>query len=195
MTIVHILGYHTCKTEGGWSYVKSESPFLSGSGKNQWLTQGYYFWTDSDYFAHQWGECSYENDYAIIKCNIEIESELFLDLVGSVKSQLYFEKCLTKFRDRLRRIDPTKEPTVHAVISYWRNISKQNIDTFPFVAIKAQDSLSKYNTNALSFIGNQEKMIVSIRRQQLCLFECGSKLITRKEVIYPEEFTKGTHHE
>jgi len=195
MAVVDIFGYHTCKTDGGWSYVKSESPFLSGSGENQWLTQGYYFWTDSDYFAHKWGECSYSNKYAIVKCNIEIENELFLDLVGCVKSQLYFEKCLTKFRTRLKKIDSTKEPTVQAVISYLRSISKQNISIFPFLAIKAQDRLNKYNTNTLSFIGTQEVMVVSIQRQQLCLFECGSQLITRKEVTFPEEFTEGAQHE
>jgi len=188
MPIVHISGYHTCKTEGGWSYVKTESPFLSGPEKTQWLTQGYYFWTDSDHFAHKWGECSYDNDYAIVKCSIEIESELLLDLVGSVESQIYFNKLLAKFREKLKKIDPTKEPTVQAVISYWRNVSKQNIDVFPFVAIKAQDTLDRYNTNTLSFIGTKEEMVVSIHRQQLCLFECGSQLITSKQVIYPEEF-------
>jgi len=187
MTTVHILGYHTCKTEGGWSYVKSESPFLSGSGSNQWLTQGYYFWSDSDYFAHKWGESSYDNDYAIVKCYIEIDGKLLLDLVGSVEAQLYFEKLLTKFRDKLKKLAPdNKEPSVNAVISYWRKVSEANIDVFPFVAIKAQDIYK--NKNSLSFTGKAEKMHVGPCRQQLCLFENSSHLITKKEVIYPEGF-------
>ena len=174
MPIVHILGYHTCKTEGGWSYVKAEAPFLSDSGKNQWLTQGYYFWTDSEHFAHIWGKCSYNDDYAIVECNIKIESELILDLVGSVKSLLFFERCTAQFRTKLKKIDPTKEPTVEAVISYWRYIaSKNDIKLFPFVAIKAQDMPNKYNIKTLSFTGTNEVMIVSIPRQQICLFESG----------------------
>jgi len=195
MAAVDILGYHTCSTYGGWSYVKCESPFLSGSGENQWLTQGYYFWTDSDFFAHKWGKLSYSNNYAIVKCDIEIEKDLLLDLVGCVKSQRYFKKYLERFRAKLKTIDPTQEPTVHAFIAFMRNLSKNNTGFFPFIAIKAEDSGNKYNTDTLSFIGGPEEMIISIQRQQLCLFESGLQLITRKEVTFPEKFTEGAHHE
>lgn len=44
--IITIKGYHTCKTEGGWSYIRGNAPFLSEPNNRQWLTQGYYFWTD-----------------------------------------------------------------------------------------------------------------------------------------------------
>ncbi|MCK5899166.1 MAG: hypothetical protein KAG06_08855 [Methylococcales bacterium] len=192
MIIVHILGYHTCKAEGGWSYIKSESPFLSGSGSNQWLTQGYYFWTDSDYFAHKWGKNSYNDDYAIVKCHMEIENSLVLDLVGSVESQILFKKALDKYRARLNKANPNskQEPTVQAVIAFLRKVSKQNSGVFPFAAIKAQDTSTKYNINTIPFTGGKEEMITNIQRQQLCLFECYSNLITKKEVIYPEEFKK-----
>ena len=192
MIIVHILGYHTCKAEGGWSYIKSESPFLSGSGSNQWLTQGYYFWTDSDYFAHKWGKNSYNDDYAIVKCHMEIENSLVLDLVGSVESQIFFKKALDKYRARLNKANPNskQEPTVQAVIAFLRKVSKQNSGVFPFAAIKAQDTSTKYNINTIPFTGGKEEMITNIQRQQLCLFECYSNLITKKEVIYPEEFKK-----
>jgi len=192
MPTVHILGYHTCKTEGGWSYVNAEAPFLSGSGKNQWLTQGFYFWTDSDYFAHIWGSCSYNNDYAIVECNIEIKSELILDLVGSVVSQKFFASCLEKYRTKLKQIDPSKEPTVEAVISYWRNkASIHDIQLFPFVAIKAQDEPNKYDIKRLSFIGTKETMVIGIQRQQICLFESGVECIAGKKVIYPADFKRG----
>ena len=187
MANVHITGYHTCKTEGGWSYIRSEAPFLSGSGANQWLTQGYYFWTDSDYFAHKWGKSSYNNDYAILRCLIVVENDLLLDIVGSTKAQIYFKRLLTKFESKLKKIDPNKKATIHAIIAYWRKQSITNKSIFPFVAIKAQDV---YNTGSkLNFIeGHCESMAVDIQRQQLCLFEEGVNFLQEKEITYPENF-------
>lgn len=185
MQTVLVTGYHTCKTDGGWSYVKTEGPFLSGSDLNQWLTQGYYFWTDSCYFAHKWGEDSYNKSYAILKCSIEIEADLLLDLVGSTEAQLYFERLLTKFRTHLNKVSPNKEPSVHAVIAHWREISIKNKSVFPFVAIKVQDG---FRGSKLSFVSKREFINVGIQRQQLCLFEDGLCYLTKKELIYPEEF-------
>jgi len=187
MADIQIIGYHTCKTEGGWSYINSEAPFLSGSGLNQWLTQGYYFWTDSDYFAHKWGKDSYNDDYAILECKILINEDLLFDLVGSTKAQIYFERLLTKFRLKLKKIDPSKEPTVRAVIEYWREQAKKNNAVFPFLAIKVQDG---FRGATIAFTGRKEKMYVGIQRQQLCLFESGLQLLQEKKIIYPEEFSK-----
>lgn len=187
MPTVQITGYHTCKTDGGWSYIKSEGPFLSGSGLNQWLTQGYYFWTDSSHFAHKWGEDSYNNDYAILKCSIEMEGELLFDLVGSTEAQLYFERLLTKFRLYLKKVAPNKEPSVRAVIEHWRKISLKNKGVFPFVAIKVQDG---FRGLRLPFTGKREFMHVGIQRQQLCLFEDGLCYLIEKELIHPAEFKR-----
>jgi hypothetical protein len=194
MVTVHITGYHTCKKDGGWSYILNESPFLSGSGNNQWLTQGYYFWTDSDYFAHKWGKDSYNNEYAIVKCDIEVDEELLLDLVGSTSAQVYFKRLLTKFALKLKKIDPSKEAsvTVNAVIAYWRKQAKINSNVFPFIAIKVQDG--KRGTT-LSFSGKPECMFVDIQRQQLCLFEEGLHFLVGKELTYPKEFVIGENHD
>lgn len=187
MADVRVIGYHTCKTEGGWSFVGSEAPFLSCAGDNQWLTQGYYFWTDSDFFAHIWGKVSYKDDYAIVKCTIIMDDELFLDLVGSTRACIYFQKLLTKFRERLKKISPEKEPTVNAVIAYWRKQSEKNESVFPFVAIKVQDE-SERGTLEFTGKGRRESMRVSIPRQQVCLFEKGLRFLKEKELVHPEEF-------
>lgn len=189
MTDVQITGYHTCKTEGGWSFVNAESPFLSRSGDDQWLTQGYYFWTDSDYFAHMWGRTSYNNDYVVVKCQIVIDSELLLDLVGSTSASIYFQTLLTKFRVRLKKIAPDKEPTVHTIIAYWREQNKRNKLVFPFLAVKVQDH---HSGATLEFTGKgrHEFMHVGIPRQQICLFEKGLPFLEKKELIYPDEFAK-----
>jgi len=34
MADAQLIGYHTCKTEGGWSYVEEQAPFLSGADVN-----------------------------------------------------------------------------------------------------------------------------------------------------------------
>ncbi len=185
MADIQIIGYHTCKTDGGWSYIESEAPFLSGAGQNQWLTQGYYFWTDSDHFAHKWGEDSYKNDYAIIECTIVMDEDLLFDLVGSTKAQIYFERLLTKFKTKLKKINPAKEATVHGVIKYWRKQAEKNKDVFPFAAIKVQDV---FGHPTLTFTGAREKMHITIQRQQLCLFESGLHLLQEKKIIFPEEF-------
>lgn len=189
MADVQIIGYHACKTEGGWSFVKSEAPFLSRSGNNQWLTQGYYFWTDCDYFAHMWGKTSYRNDYAIVKCRVVLDDGLLLDLVGSTSDRIYFQRLLTKFRVRLKKISPEKEPTAHAVIAYWRALSEKNVSVFPFVAIKVQDE-SEGDTLEFTGKGKREFMYVGVPRQQVCLFEKGLPFLKEKELVYPEEFVK-----
>lgn len=149
MTDIQITGYHTCKTEGGWSYIRENAPFISGSGSNQWLTQGYYFWTDSDHFARKWGEDSYNNEYAILECCIELDDNLLLDIVGSVKDKIYFRTILTKFRDKLKKNNQDKEPTVQAVIAYWRKVSKKNNNIFPYLAVKAETNTE--NKETISF--------------------------------------------
>jgi len=188
MADVQITGYHTCKTEGGWRFVGSEAPFLSQSGPNQWLTQGYYFWVGSDSFAHKWGKDSYNNDYAILQCTLNIKEELLLDLVGSVQDQIYFNNLLAKFKSKIQTIDPSKEPTVQSVIDYWRKQAEKNNDVFPFVAIKVQDERHR---STLPFVGGRwEAMRTDVRRQQLCLFECGIQSLKEKKIIYPKNFIR-----
>lgn len=182
-----IQAYHSCRTSGGWHYIFKNAPFLSEPNSRQWLTQGYYFWTDSDHFAHKWGGNSLKNDYAVIKCSIDIERHLLLDLVGSVEDQLFFQSMLKRFHKKLKKANPNaKEPTVHAILSFYRRKAGNNPDLFPYQAIKAQDN---YSENKLSFIdaGRNEQLSL-VTRQQLCLFESASHCIKNKEVIYPEQF-------
>ncbi len=183
MIPIQITGYHTCKDKGGRQYVKANGPFISNNGKKQWLTQGFYFWADSEHFAHKWGEQSCNNKYFILKCDIEMPKDLLLDLVGSAQSQQYFMDMLSVFNERLKKIGSHTQPTVHAVISYWRQLSAQDSTIFPFLAIKAEDDR---NMQKLSFVeGRNERMLVGIHRQQLCLFAAGKNCLVNKEIVYP----------
>lgn len=185
--VTKIIGYHTCKTNGGWNYIWNQAPFLSEPNKRQWLTQGYYFWTDSDYFAHKWGEHSIAgSNYAIVECMIGIERNLLLDLVGSLKDQIFFDKLLNLFHERLKKADPNaRTPSVNAVLTFYRKKAETNNSIFPFVAIKSADKRSEISVN---FTDNGKESMPLITRQQLCLFKGARNRIITKTPIYPDQF-------
>lgn len=69
--MIEIIAFHTCEKNGQ----EYSAPFLSKSN-NQWLTQDYYFWGDSDYFAKKWGEMCYENkSYCVMKFDLFFEKK------------------------------------------------------------------------------------------------------------------------
>jgi hypothetical protein len=194
---VHIVGYHTCKRGTNPRYTKENAPFHSERNKNQWLTQGYYFWTDSPFFAKKWGNDHYrEQDYAIARCLIKIDKELLLDLVGNVEHQEKFIMLYQRFKEYLerpevqQRMPPDKRgkaPTVEAVIEMSRQKAQTNKRDFPYVAIKAQDWPGKLEM--YSFGGAFGERMPALTRQQLCLFEEGKGCIQKTEFIHPPLFT------
>ena len=187
--MVSIVGYHTCSTKGGPREVIQGAPFLSGGGKRQWLSQGYYFWTDSDYFAHQWGERGYEGDYAIVRCILNIEEVNFLDLVGSVDDQLYFLDQINQFKNFLVSCEVKEEEiTVGDIIRLIRAVA--DVD-FPYVAIKAQDILlhgKVASRNMFPFRAGRPEQMPAITRQQICIFESGYGCIVEKQLVHPDNF-------
>jgi len=174
VNIVKIKGFHTCRLNG-WE----KAPFLSEDNKRQWLTQGYYFWTDSSHFAHKWGKTSIQGDYAIVECAIEMERKYLLDLVGSVEDQLYFQKIATRYHEVLKKQKPdAKQPTVNVILAFYR---KNGL--FPYHAIKAQDM---YKEQKVTFIHDKNASLPLVTRQQLCLFGCAFECIKDKQIIHPE---------
>ena len=72
-----LIGFHACKAEGDPIF-----PFLSNDHDKTWLTQGYYFWTDSDTWAQFWGQKSVKSRrFVILKCRIELAEDECLDKV------------------------------------------------------------------------------------------------------------------
>lgn len=186
--IERLIGYHTCRLDGGEVFLLENAPFLSKS-KNQWLTQGYYFWTDSPFFAHRWGEDSYDGAYAITKCTIELEKSKLLDLVGNVSNQLYFEQLIQMYKKKLSKsaISARSVPTVEATIAHFRSVGTTQSDLFPFIAIKAFDNPAG-TCRPYPFIASRRAAISIPTRQQLCLFECGRRAILCKEGEHPPSY-------
>ena len=176
-------GYHTCKLDNGFDYIVENIPFQSGGGTNQWLTQGYYFWTDSPYWAKKWGK---PGKRAIGKFSIELcfQSEVF-DLVGNVNHQLEFIKLKNLILDKLDEDEKRKNVTVNQILSKLRRTK----DVFPYLAIKAQDGKVVEKINFVDPDINSAKLSV-VTRQQLCVFEDARARLRLCGFIEPSGFSE-----
>jgi hypothetical protein len=185
------IGYHTCELRNCGKTTLKNGPFKSSinrtiddsSGRWQWLSTGYYFWTDSDHFAHKWGVKSVKGDYAIIKCALNLPSQQVLDLVGNVTHQQWFiemsdmyeRSVKEKYRSKQR---PHAAVTVSTTIEHLR---KKNL--FPFVAVKAEDD---YSESKMAFTPNTSEFMKLLKRQQLCVFESAIGCVVNKVLVHPE---------
>ncbi|NKX22256.1 hypothetical protein HGF60_11420 [Alteromonadaceae bacterium A_SAG2] len=178
MDVTRITGFHTCKNENGYDYVLKNIPFLSGNGKNQWLTQGYYFWTDSDFWAKRWGK---EGERVIGKfaINLCLKTEV-LDLVGNVSHQLEFRTFAKSIEKKLTGKD---DISVNQVIEWLR----KRPGIFPYKAIKAQDECGNEN---IKFVGGRRETLKYLSRQQLCVFKENRDRIELCGFIEPHCYSK-----
>ena len=158
-------------------------PFKSGNGPNQWLTEGFYFWTDSPYWAKKW--LPNVHTKVIGEFNIELcpNSEL-LDLVGNVLQQLEFVKLKNTMLDNLKQ-DQSKQVTVNQIIQYFR---KRTL-VFPYHAIKAEDGRC---VEKIKFIDpklrNNREEIALVTRQQMCVFDTAKHRIKLCGFEEPQTF-------
>lgn len=176
-------GYHTCKLDNGFDYIVENIPFQSGGGPNQWLTQGYYFWTDSVHWAKEWGK---PRQRAIGKFSIDLcfQSEV-LDLVGNVDHQLEFIKLKEAILGKLNKDEKRKNVTVNQILSKLRRTK----DIFPYLAVKAQDGKKIEKINFVDPRFNQAKLSL-VTRQQLCVFEEAKARLTLCGFIEPSGFAE-----
>lgn len=148
MVSTKIEAFHTCHLQGSVSDIFKNSPYHSNAKENQWLGQGYYFWTDSDFFAKKWGERKdkYPKGYVITRFIIEIPTENLLDLVGNVSHQLEFEKQIKVYLAKMSTIldaDTAKSIPVSKMLDHLREQAEIEIkagkDFFSYSAVKAAD--------------------------------------------------------
>ena len=170
---IKITGFHTCHLQGSYQQIHDSVPFCSDKKKEQWLGQGYYFWTDACFFADTWGRMSakYPSGYVITKFEIEIPVEEFLDLVGNVLDQLTFEKQIRKYLERLHKELDKKTAMatpISKVLEHLREEAKEqkmkDEEFFSYSAIKAADI--PINSFSYPYLENKaEKLIIPIRQQ------------------------------
>ena len=176
------VGYHTCKIDNGFDYILNNIPFQSGNGPNQWLTEGYYFWTDSDFWAKKWGKIGKR---VIGKFDIELcfQDEV-LDLVGNVKHQEEFVKLKNLILKNLSKSQQCKI-TVNQIIKKLRNTN----GAFPYLAIKAEDGRKIETINFVDPQINRTKINL-ITPQQLCVFEQAADRIAFVGFVEPQEYVE-----
>ncbi len=188
--MVEIICYHTCKNKNGKDYILQRAPFHSDRSKPQWLGQGYYLWTDSDFYAHRW----IESDYVIIKAKVEVGEEEFLDLVGNVNAQLFFEKLISAYKEYLRKkISECKRQDKDRLEREYRSLSISDVirhyrseRKFPFKVVKAQDIHSE-ETKQTRFVRDRNEFFLYPTRQQLVVYTEASNLIKYKEWYFPKD--------
>lgn len=184
------VGYHNCRDEGGYDHLRSSIPFLSGGGDNQWLTQGYYFWTDSLYWAERWNP---RQRTTISEFTITFhEDDELLDLVGNTRQIFEFQAMRTEVAKRLNLHDVSKV-TVSQVIAYFRKLEglAKTKGIFPFLAVKAQDNVQVGFLRML-FIRHprRKEELCLATRQQMCVFAHARDRIGFKCFVSPEEYKR-----
>lgn len=168
MANVKLTAYHTCHLQGAVKAIFENSPYKSEPNKPQWLGDGYYFWTDCDFFAHQWGKLSkkYPNGYVITRYDIQIPQNALLDLVGNVKDQLLFHKQILQYADKLQDASlNVNDIPISKVLAHLRLLSQNDENKFAYQAIKAVD-YSKNHKHSFPFLdGNKERLVIPSRQQ------------------------------
>ena len=154
-----IIGFHTCEDRGETDEeIRTKIPIKSEPLK-QWFGEGYYFWTDSDRFAKNWGNYSkrFISKYCIGFSN---QNDVF-DLVGNAAHQEEFTEMLNLI---IKKSSKSEEMDISAVFYFFRDkgILSQ------YKAIKG--SGNSCHTLGCFINGRQEKLMF-VNRIQLCLFD------------------------
>ncbi|MCH4194007.1 MAG: hypothetical protein LKJ78_00200 [Serratia liquefaciens] len=186
--VVHI-GYHNCLNRGSYDDIRDGVPFLSGPGENQWLTQGYYLWTDSPHYAMSWNG---GRDTVVSEFEVTFDSrDELLDLVGNVRHIFEFEEMVDRATKVLHGGDATKI-TVNQVISYFRELENdaEFKGVFPYHAVKAQDKAKTAGEVVVRFVKERKERLVALTRQQMCVFESARGKISFRCFIAPKEFAQ-----
>ncbi|MDK6378379.1 hypothetical protein [Citrobacter freundii] len=181
------MGFHNCLNRGSYDEIRQGVPFLSRSGPNQWLTQGYYFWTDDPHWAYKWNE---SRPSVISEFTITFESkEELLDLVGNTQDILQFEEMRKQVVSTLTRMSAL-HVTVNQVISFFRELEERADlkGVFPYSAVKAQDNARSSSLIRLNFIDGHFEQLVSFTRQQMCVYEHAKHKIEFQRFLAPAEF-------
>lgn len=187
--VFSITAYHTCREEGSADELRERVPFISRPD-NQWLGKGYYFWTDSDYWAKLWMA---GRPTVVSKFSISIPKIKVLDLVGNVSHQVLFKdicETISKHKEtkELYRRSYGEELTVGTMLSWLRDYNKGKEDDsfFPFWAVKATD---KRSVSSIKFSPSTEKKIFLVEPHQMCVYEEYKDQSFRFEnFVHPQHF-------
>ena len=186
--------FHTCRNNGDREEIIRRVPFLSKKDSSQWLGQGYYLWTDSIYFANDWGNDHYQSNYAINQFEVNVPKELYWDLVGNVQHQLEFLEKKDQFYILLDELINRSSPQNKARFQRLRNSSitvatlfwlLRTLRKLTYKVVKASDISSK-RTAEISFNhGNANECIFLPTRQQIVVYPEAKEMLRHLAWVYP----------
>jgi len=169
--------YHSCLNKGGLEFIKTYAPFKS-KPKNQWLSQGYYFWLDRDDWAISWNKDKPEGNVVILY-NIHLDYSNDNDVFDLLGNGLH-SKLLSDFaKSYMARLKTSKEPSVGELIE----VMRKNKD-FNFKAIRVADKRKDMSLRFLNIHGRSESLDLG-NPIQLCVFD--RNLVEFKKIIHPNE--------
>jgi hypothetical protein len=183
-----MIGFHTCQHRGTKEELRGKVPFLSRR-ENQWLGQGYYFWTELDVWAHDWlGEA----EKVISEYSLSVPRDQLLDLVGSLADQSDFAIIIDRFKKkgRLRQHYVKRfgnDFNVASIVMWLREEKDLGFgEIFPYWAVRAKDSAQKRRVPYRK--GRPEELFL-IERHQMCVYaEHKAAVVKFKRFTHPEHF-------
>jgi hypothetical protein len=179
------IGHHTCSKKNGREYVEKNAPFHSIHDETnnalKFLGSGYYFWDDNIEMAHYWGHMHFHCNYYIMECQLHLESDIFLDLVGNRSHLRYFKQLIQKFEEY--GFSRSKW-TIGAFIEFLKSKEKDMPGIFPFKAIRAIDnSVAPKNKNTIQFVDNKPNYTNLDPRLVICLIEKNDVILHSKKIV------------
>lgn len=188
-------GYHTCRKEGGEDYVLKNAPFKSvncpGTEHRQWLGEGYYFWTGSDRYAHEWAKRNrFRKGHYIVKAQLDFGAYPVLDLVGEVEDQELFMELIQHAKTHYTKAKKSgcdmpdvnfDKESVGDFIIFLQYLDLLEPGIFNFVAVKAQDQRSEMTVR---FSPATSEKLSLVTRQQICIFSDPDRYITGKSLHF-----------
>lgn len=183
-TIVH----QTLRDNDNPDYVEDHGPFPVKDVKNAYLGSGYYFWDDHIELAHWWGEIRCENNYIICQGVLNVEKELFCDLVGCRQDMIFLKNVIA-------RIPELHTMALGSVIEFLKELdsrpNKKGI--FPFKVIRAIDTSensfeSKYEHDKLYFSVKRKGFTTFAPQIMICLVEKNKLHLNSYKVIHPNKY-------
>lgn len=183
-----IVGFHTCREQGTKEELLAKVPFLSRSS-DQWLGQGYYFWTELDIWAKDWlGDA----DKVISQYRLALPRDNMLDLVGSLEDQYEFSLIVDQFKKgKLGRAYRERFDDAFNISSLIMWLREENVNKikgiFPYWAVRAKDAAGK---RRVPYRKRRPEELLLVERHQMCVYaEYKDKVIEFEKFTYPEHFT------
>ncbi|TCJ98877.1 hypothetical protein EV694_1309 [Volucribacter psittacicida] len=193
--------WHTCplKDLQNCKDIENIIPFKSKS-KEQWLTQGYYFWLDDDH-AKDWGKIRKFERYAVSKFYLTFNDEKDIFDLRDTKNLKHLAQVAKTIEQAYKqRKEPHKNiRTVAHIISF---LKKKPDDIFRGIAVLAADTgcvLKKEDpdfwANSIPFMQKENKSLsrenLAITRNQLCVFEFKKDSNPKHQICEIQECNNG----